>query len=55
MISGKFYFQNQPNNLFYGKWFPETIYTQKKWTLSSRMETAYLAEIENFAVDKTKK
>ena len=25
MISGKFYFQNQPNSLFYEKWFPETI------------------------------
>ena len=48
MISEKFYFQNQPNNLFYGKWFPKTIYTQNKWTLSSRMETVYLTEIENF-------
>ena len=34
MISGKFYFQNQPNSLFYGKWFPETIFTQNKHTLS---------------------
>ena len=33
MISGKFYFQNQPNNLFYEKWFPETIFTQNKHTL----------------------
>ena len=34
MISGKFYFQNQPNSLFYGKWFLETIYTQNKRTLN---------------------
>ena len=33
MISGKFYFQNQPNSLFYEKWFPESVYHQNKRTL----------------------
>ena len=33
MISGKFNFPNQPNSLFYGKWFSETIFTQNKYTL----------------------
>ena len=34
MISGKFNFPNQPNSLFYGKWFPETIFTQNKHSLN---------------------
>ena len=34
MISEKFYFQNQPNSLFYRKWFPESVYHQNKRTLS---------------------
>ena len=38
MISGKFYFQNQPNNLFYGKWFLETIFTQNKHTLKLSLD-----------------
>ena len=33
MIFGKFNFPNQPNSLFYGKWFPETIFTQNKHSL----------------------
>ena len=34
MISGKFNFPNQPNSLFYGQWFPETIFTQNKHSLT---------------------
>ena len=37
MISGKFNFPNQPNSLFYGKWFPETIFTQNKHSLRPRL------------------
>ena len=33
MISGKFNFPNQPNSLFYGKWFLETLFIQNKHSL----------------------
>ena len=34
MISGKFYFQNQPNTRIYGKAFLEVIFTQNKHSLN---------------------
>ena len=32
--SGKCYFLEQPNTLFYGKWFPEMVWSQNKRSLS---------------------
>ena len=34
MISGKFNFPNQPNSLFYGKWFPKMIFSRFKHSLN---------------------
>ena len=41
IISGKFYFQSQPNSLFYGKWFPKTIWSQNKRSLNHDFSANY--------------
>ena len=37
MISRKFNFPNQPNSLFYEKWFLETIFTKNKHSLIKKL------------------